>query len=469
MQGRILTAKLTEARRLDPTRSPRITTIYGDVPISGPKVWDTGFTGLVEFVTDGPHGFASGQWARLIFKAPFNLPFAGGVSHPMARVPGLLRIWVTSPVTFLVKLYDRKFPRSPAVDLESSVDLTGGTVSVSLPAPMTALQSRGALLPYEFAASLVSRFSGCIGWFPLPVMASDGAVDAIAQHVLAALGPTNKAVFEVGNECWNFGETPAGYCQQMSLLLGLGTGPQPYYVRRTAEVAARIKAVFAAAGRPNDGLSVLAWQFGGIGAVTRLAAAAGFKADVLSIAPYMDMPAAVFPAAASWGPARLQELARHAIWYGDLPTHGQLDRNRWAEWNRSVAAYEKAIGRRCLRIGYEGCFESYLPRDTPRIMARTWDCAAHPDAYDTEMVFYAVLQANGMDAITVYSHLYPMTQRGNDWGLYHWQGQQPGRGDGSDGKTINAFIGDGNTFPAGNVSVRGAAWRAWQRDSLLNR
>jgi hypothetical protein len=126
-----------------------------------------------------------------------------------------------------------------------------------------------------------------------------------------------------------------------------------------------------------------------------------------------------------------------------------------------IAAYEAAIGKRVLRYAYEAAIEQPIPAGSPNLEARTWDWLYHPDNADTERVYYATLQGMGLDcAIYSASWIEPRAD-GYVWGLWHWQGQRSGPG----GRNV-AMGWPGWTE---NESVRGAAWREWQRGYWLAR
>jgi hypothetical protein len=308
-----------------------------------------------------------------------------------------------------------------------------------------------ALVPYEFAAAATSRFAGCACWVSIPRAASDACVDEIGRRVLSRLGLGNRLIFEVSNEPWNF-TFPA--FEYFTVLSRLGVGGHAY-VKRTAEVAARLRAVFATAGREGDVLSALNVQWGNSATILGRAAELGFAADIVAYAPYYSLPGSWAGPCAGWTAAQIHDLVRHHVVLDPryrLIAKGQADQ---------IATYEAAIGKRVLRYAYEAAIEQPIPPGSPNLEARTWDWLYHPDNADTERVYYATLQGMGLDCAIYSSSWIEPRPDGFSWGLWHWQGQESGAG--------------GRNVPWGwpgwtdNESVRGWAFRRWMTDYWLGR
>jgi hypothetical protein len=129
---------------------------------------------------------------------------------------------------------------------------------------------------------------------------------------------------------------------------------------------------------------------------------------------------------------------------------------QWKQWMAAVQGYETAIGRRVQRVAYEGGIQ--------RLAGPAWDWGSHPDAADTERVLWTCAQAAGFDGFVHYDLFDQPTPAGASWGLFGWQDQLAGTGDGRDGRPVNRLTG---SIVPGNVSPRGEAFRAWRRDQLL--
>jgi hypothetical protein len=448
--GRALTASIAQIRPLDLAASPAILgTTWGDLPIPSKAIWDGGRVAC-EVVTAAPHGFRSGQLATLSVHADTPLVVTVAGSPVSVPIPWGLRtlVWVTSPTSFAVCLQGAGLPAKDVCDPDAAIAPVNATASVRVPGV--------ALIPYEFAAAATSRFTGCACWISIPRAASDACVDEIGRRVLSRLGPTNRFVFELSNEPWNFGVPGFEY---FTILSRLGVGGHAY-VKRTAEVRDRLRAVFAAAGREADVLCALNVQEANAGAILSRAAELGFAADIVAWAPYRGLYGQAgqetgLALTATWTAAQMHDLIRHHI---VLDPRSKTLQKGMAD---QIAAYEAAIGKRVLRYAYEAAIEQPIPAGSPNLEARTWDWLYHPDNADTERVYYATLQGMGLDcAIYSASWIEPRAD-GYVWGLWHWQGQRSGPG----GRNV-AMGWPGWTE---NESVRGAAWREWQRGYWLAR
>jgi hypothetical protein len=446
--GRTITAAVSRFRPVDLTVSPTVQTLYGPIALANLKPWDLGGRCVVEAVTPAPHGITTGQ--QVAFDLPARITTtAGGATLVIPRNSRSVA-WVTSPTTFIFTVGIRTPSGPPTID--APIDVVG-TASVTLLTPLP-----GAVMPYEFAAEMTSQFQGAILWIPIPHAASDACVDAIASKVLAHILPGQKVIVEYSNECWNWGPFPQpDYVATMSRLLGYQNIGRMFYARRALEVAARFRAVFAKAGQQNNVLSVFAWQFGGMqGYLTNCVRAGMGKADVIAMAPYFGMPRAWAPRIAGWSSAQLHDLFRHYLVLDPEPL------GEWQDWINGVSAYEAAMGP-TLHYTYEGGTEHGIPLGWPgRPAAAAWDLSSHPDAADTERVMYAQCQSRGLNGFTYYAHLMEVTHNGANWGLWNYQGQSHGTGDGSDGRAVNAPIGTGKAWVP-TLSVRGEAWRQWQQ------
>jgi hypothetical protein len=278
--GRTLTTSIASIRPLDLTASPAITgTPWGDLPIPSKAIWDDGSRLVCEVVTAGPHGFRSGQLVSLFVHSDAVLSVTVAETPVPCPIPwGMATTaWVTSPTTFAICLQGTGLPAKGVCDIDAEVAPANATAVVRIPGV--------ALMPYEFAAAATSRFAGCACWASIPRAASDACVDEIGRRVLSRLGPTNRFVFELSNEPWNFGFPGFEY---FTILSRLGVGGHAY-VKRTAEVRDRLRAVFAAAGREADVLCALNVQEANAGAILSRAAELGFAADIVAWAPYRGL------------------------------------------------------------------------------------------------------------------------------------------------------------------------------------
>jgi hypothetical protein len=291
----------------------------------------------------------------------------------------------------------------------------------------------------------------------LPIAGTDALYDAIAGKVLANLPDGHRVIVEVGNEDWNWGVGPQNvYASWMSGLLGIGGTSDGFVARRSLEAAARFRRVFGA--RSSDVVALLAGQFGAIGNAALIPRAidqyesTGQAFDAVCVALYL--PNAYQGQLQGWTVAQCLDVHRHYLMLSHASAKAYLADSVGA-FDQAVTAYEKAVGRKVLRYAYEGGLTSNAP---PGVSP--WDLASHPDRADTLRCLFATAQANGFDLFMYYNQLRPPNGGETD-GLWQWQGQFAGAGDGSDGRPVNTLA--GQLTPA-NVSPAGQAWREWQRD-----
>ena len=92
------------------------------------------------------------------------------------------------------------------------------SASTEIPVPMTGyltVPSGGLQLPFEYAASFVSRFPGSALWLNLSNIGSDDYVTTVASKVIANIGPTNDIILEHGNEHWNYADAFFEFGQEL--------------------------------------------------------------------------------------------------------------------------------------------------------------------------------------------------------------------------------------------------------------
>ena len=142
--------------------------------------------------------------------------------------------------------------------------------------------------------------------------------------------------------------------------------------------------------------------------------------------------------------------------------------------NSEIASFNAATGGNCILHAYEG---GYSSAGSSNQLQGEWYGLSHDVRYLPvwriyEKDFFALIQQIGYKEFTIYAHtLYWYYQ--NCWNVYTWMMQQPGIGDGSDGKFDNRtclFTSQypGYTAKASNVnqdelcdSVRGQAFNEW--------
>jgi hypothetical protein len=437
------TARTADVRSVRAPATQTIQTTYGPVtPPPGAFIWPgTNFV-IVECVCPRPHGFRTGQLVSVKLGIP-SIPTTVSPATPVPPVFDTLA-YVTSDTTFSCQM-GAKLNGPHATLPTSEVATPAGTASMY---PQVSMN-----LPFEFAAATAGRWTGCDLWLNLPIAATDATYDEIARRVLANLPAGHRVLLEVSNEVWNAGFPQYFYAYTMTRVLGEGGIVEGFLVRRSLEAAARFRSIFTAARRGADVLIILPGQFGAIGTSPLIPEAikafqkTGQVFDAITIPQY-------FPNIYRGGfrpdtPAQSLDSHRHYLMLSP-----RIDKRFFPDFARAVAAYEQAIGRRVLRYAYEGSLTSTAGAGT-----LPWDVTEHPDRADTLRCLFAISQANGFDLFVYFNQCAPPNGSETD-GIWHWQGQFAGTGDGSDGRPANVL--QGKATP-GNVSPAGQAWREWQR------
>jgi hypothetical protein len=443
--GRQITTPVSAIRPWTAAASPNLLTCYGPVALPADPT-RLGWPGacLAECVTPQPHGLSAGQQAtiRLGPSPPASITLADGKSVPIA--PSFdAKLWPTSETTFLVLM-----PGEPGsggtIALREPITLPGATATVDV-------QCGSMFLPVEFAAACAAAWDGTDLWVNVPTQATDALIDEMARRILAVLPRGRRVLVELSNEVW-MGGTRNGHARVMTQLLGLPGNTQGFVARRGGEAAARFRDVFDKAGRSTEVLWVLAGQTGVLNGplITQAIAtskATGMKVGALAVAPYFDVPWSL----SGWPVDQALDLTRHWIAHGGG--------GGWVQDLRAAKArYDAAMGTNVDLVSYESAIE-VIPGINP------WDWSHHPDIADTERVRWALLESVGFSLDNYFNLIDQPRNTGFHWGLWDAQDEIAGTGDGADGRAVNQLTGQLN--PA-NVSVRGHAWREWQRAYRLS-
>jgi hypothetical protein len=327
----------------------------------------------------------------------------------------------------------------------------------------------GSYIPPEVTAITTGKFPRAA----LHVNINLDACDDFVWHYMRLIRdhfPAGRSVIvEYQNEPWNWGFTGFEYCMKAADYLGYENPYSlSYYMRRSAEVGAIARAVFAEKGRAGEILLMLNCQLGSDQPKNHLAYAArnGWQVDRIGNAPYLH-PDTGLAAFTTWDDDQLCDLWPMFLWFDSRPAsyNGYV-----ASAARYIADYNAATGGSCKLAGYEGGIEHAVPTSIPGYHLRGLDLVYNPHWYWFEDTFYRWLQRQGFSEF----HVYSLSQYHSPhlWGMYHWPRQKPGYGDGRHGGTDNrlrlARPGQPNSKPANvnvdeNDSVRGQAFIDWLR------
>lgn len=275
----------------------------------------------VELRTAAPHKFTSGQ--RVYLQAPTgSVPVTftnctGPYTLPSGNGPTSF-LFVTSPTTIIIQIYAPSIikPGQPSLGLApqtvvsaSEIDLTAGGTKPGWQGWTYTLQ--GNIIPYRAAATQVSAFPGAMYFCNLPVGASDGLIQNIANEVSAGIADTNYVGLEQGNEVWNTRLVSNVQCVPWGHLLSyasttapildgfIGSGSyMPYAQYNAVPLMCYSQNVFenqwVANGLSASRIKRIFSSFFVMGNITQeivdLCQRSGYKIDYVDIAPYYQIP-----------------------------------------------------------------------------------------------------------------------------------------------------------------------------------
>lgn len=366
-----------------------------------------------------------------------------GTKHQWSYGAGYTAVQlVTGPKTFVLRRYLQNGGSQywnqvgvqtmvPVLDDESANVRTGGPV---------------ASYSYAHSAEMTKLAPGCDHWVCIPEYASDDLVDAIAKATMDVLPPgKHRTIVELGNEFWNYGSPRLQGAIEVGAVCDYENQGIDLLVYRGWAAAQRFKAVFAEQGRGSEVKFVLAWQQGKVGLMLERAVALGIDSgvDVVSTAPYF-FPFSSTELNAAYNAATDEECLD--IYKFDLEYNmGNIGGTLFGD-GKARRDYEAASGRSIEFIEYEGNFDSFVPVPIGSItngLYRNTDLNYNPNNYNAAYDFpYILNRRGGVDGIALFDYVgIPFHNDPEDawsmWGVYNWQGQQAGRGDGSDGKFDN--------------------------------
>ncbi len=154
----------------------------------------------------------------------------------------------------------------------------------------------------------------------------------------------------------------------------------------------------------------------------------------------------------------------------------------FAQQQAAIAAHNTATGDTTFLHGYEGGFQWGVTSSngsSPQannLLTLSRDIPNDPLFRHAEKDTYGIFQQSGFRNINLYSFSIYFAGT-NNWGIYHWPFQNPGKGDGSDGQANNrlyrATAGYAGPLDytktstvnqdAASVSVRGQALAEWMQ------
>lgn len=411
-----------------------------------------------------------------------NMNF-GGSNTPVT-------IFLTSPTTFIAAAQHT----FSSVTGQGLMNTVAGSNAVTATAS-TVIPGFGEL-NRAVTANLSAQFPGCKHWLNFAPAETDASATIAINQTLANF--PGQVVCEYTNETWNSTQSP--YWIELALGAGplTGAGPVAAYVARAAQLHTIATMRATAAGRGSDIIRCYSGQY--VNPAVTLSIVSHLNAynaanpgsasgmDVFAVADYVDPPndttmvwacastistvtsSIAFGAAHPWTINQVWDMFRHHSFYNttDNGPTGHLA-GHIAALKTYVPVGNQPAGFVPALISYEGGINSLpfrgitSPTNTTAAYGLAHDMEYSPGFGDWWIAKYLAWQNGGMTEATPFCLCNPRLASGdhfNMWGLYRWDGQQPG-----DGSTNTFFGATGVGEDFTNVSVAGNTWREWADQS----
>jgi hypothetical protein len=326
------------------------------------------------------------------------------------------------------------------------------------------IRPRWGGIPYEAQAIATGKFANANIVINIPTDASDDMVFTIAQKVRDNF-PSGRTVYvELANEPWNWAFSPfSQFAQSGPVFLQNNPFLLTMYVYRSVQCRDIFKKVFGA--RSGEICGYLNCQMGDdASSYLNYAKQNNLIIDAIACAPYVnpDDTDANRAAFSALDDDQCIDVYVHDLLYRPTGIGAMIGRLK-----ASVNAYNQATGGNCKILCYEGGVGRAVPMNAANTgynQGQHRNLIYNPNFYWAEQSHYALLQTLGVADFHIYGIGLRFAPDG--WGVYHHYAQQPGRGDGSDGKADNRLFRFGVKPATVNqdascVSVRGQAWLDW--------
>ncbi len=397
--------------------------VSGRLAMADLNSWIREDTQITELVSDGPHHFRSGQnpgmsggpWPYLFYTdgSKMALTYAG----PAA--------FVTGADTVVFCYGSAATHANVTMSDPIALDPTKHYAEMHLP--------QNSNIPYSVSARLASAGGGDLH-VAIPFAASDSFVDAAAVQCRDNF-PTGRRVYvEYINEPWNWGYPTSHNQYQLGWMLNRATAGQLFWqVRRTGQIAKRFADRFAEKGRGGEVRSILNMQQGSAGMVRGIIKQSideGLPVPDPAIAPYTSAPASLAGAFAMADPEQAVDLWIYNVIYGRVA--GRSGPQSWLAQHRSaVDAANAEFGTHAELYGYEAGVENPWPEGEGST-AKARDLVYHPLFRIAEFDQYVQWQKY-FSRVNISLLSLDYVNGNKLWGMYHYLGQRPSRGDGRDG------------------------------------
>lgn len=246
VDGQVVDVVVQRGQRMTIASSHAAGTIKAGYRVAGPSmntfVFGKGI--CYELVTDKPHDLWTGAGSALAGLWPRLTLADGNTFNPLDAASSF---WVTGPKTLMLATW---YPNTVVTTLGNtkSLDPNACTAKTILP------HSYQPSIPFEYAAYVTGKISGCDLWLNIPPWATDDLVIEIARRVRDRF-PVGRNVFvEWCNEPWNNGFPQSAYIVPMSkFLYNFNAGSYSVVCHQTKRIGDLFEAVFNEGGRNRGG------------------------------------------------------------------------------------------------------------------------------------------------------------------------------------------------------------------------
>ena len=463
----------------------------------------------------------NGQWVEMVCATPHYLKAGLLMGQNSGTLPTMTctdgstfggwpgsdgcLVWPTGPLTFALK---SQTSTSAVVTLGPSTTYPSAPTSYSLSGVtiQNILPNQG--LPHEAAAIANGAIAGANMHINLPLLCSDSYCFNVATKIANNFPAGRKVYVELSDEPWNWGEPIFYQVSWFNQFLGYAD-QNAWYVVRIGQIRSIFRTVFGTGINGHSANEI--YQVANVWFVyaanqPMLSVAQEYNViiDAYAVAPYIGPTATAqsIPInTATWNAANITQIADlfiHDVWYNPAnttsfvgPANGSVSGTHWAyitSYNAWLDANFPGT-RHCILVGYEGGYSTGAPDTCTTCSSGVNEGMGgngygnicpylnHDIKYDPvwriyEKDFYALLQRLGFTDVNIYAEcLYYFYQYA--WSIYSWSAQQPGKGDGSDGKANNRLCLATPGYPYSkasttnqdqqNVSVRGQAFLEWMQ------
>lgn len=382
------------------------------------------------------------------------------------------------------------------------------TAAMVLPTSVYVTTREAGCVPYETAAGFNASLPGSGCWINTTMASTADLVTLMITSTANYLPSGQQIWVENVNEHWNDGFPFGAYYSTVGQLiqgsLGTSTGDAAYirdalFSADTAWKHELCETYLTSIGRGNDLVRVYGSWAASDGLTANMVSYCNQfnkRIDAVCIGPYWQIPldSCLAYAMASIIPDIPHSIAAGTSWPWTRAMAHDLLRNLIVADARFIGsgtggaplgyfqAHHNALAKYTLKSGqttppvlvaYEAAISQFIASDIAPgyklvVNSATFSAASclekdlfsDPGMYDTGMAFFLMQETGGLYVSNYFQATFDMffpqgPSGGNTWFLVAYEGQQPGMGDGSDGKAVSTYWMDANTIPgAGSTAAK---------------